>query len=131
MRVLSKEEMETDVVTLDYLDVDSEDGPQIFFEATIQELADLRVETYCGNHGNQPFALLSQKGYGKRKCRGSMVLAPNPEGRGLMVGGMFFIKIQTDKTAEKIEKIVNDAGGSFRYDDGECGWEGYKQFEIE
>ena len=41
MRVLSKEEIDTDVVALDYLDV--EDGPSIFFEATIQELADLRV----------------------------------------------------------------------------------------
>ena len=47
-----------------------------------------------------------------------------------MVSGMFFIKIQTDKTAEKVEKIVNDAGGYFRYD-GECGWEGFRCFEIE
>ena len=127
MRILSKEEMDTDIVTLDYLDAEPEWSP---IEATVQELANLKVETACGSHGNHPFEALVAKGYGNRKCRSYMIPATNDE-RGPMVVGMFFMKIQTDKTAEKVEKIVSDAGGSLRYDDGECGWEGYKMFEIE
>jgi hypothetical protein len=44
--------------------------------------------------------------------------------------GMFHIKIQTDKTADKIAKIAGEAGGSLRFD-GDSDWEGYKVFEIE
>jgi hypothetical protein len=46
------------------------------------------------------------------------------------VMGMFHIKIQTDKTADKIAKIAEEAGGSLRFD-GDSDWEGYKVFEIE
>lgn len=46
------------------------------------------------------------------------------------VSGMFHIKIQTEKTAEKVSKIVGEAGGSLRFD-GPSGWDGYMEFEIE
>jgi hypothetical protein len=44
--------------------------------------------------------------------------------------GMFHIKIQTDKTAEKVSRIAGDAGGSLHFS-GDSIWEGYKEFEIE
>ena len=96
----------------------------VAIEATVQELADLNVETGCGSVGNQAFKALAAKGYGHRKCRGWH------DAKNGVVVGMFHIKIQTDKTADKVERIVGAAGGSLRYD-GDSRWEGFKEFEIE
>lgn len=103
---------------------ESEEGA-IAIEATIQELADKGASTSCGKPGNKCFNDLVDCGYGHRKCRGWLVNDDNPE-----VLGMFHIKIQTDKTAEKISEIAGGAGGSLRFD-GDSAWEGYKEFEIE
>jgi hypothetical protein len=46
------------------------------------------------------------------------------------VTGMFHIRIQTDKTAEKVSRIAGEAEGSLRFS-GDSLWEGYKEFEIE
>jgi len=74
---------------------DAQDGACVAIEATIQELADLGVGTICGTVGNKCFKVLADKGYGHRKCRGWY----NAKDR--VVDGMFYIKIQTEKTAEK------------------------------
>lgn len=102
---------------------ETEDGC-IAIEATVQELSDLKVGTTCGTKGNSCFVKLAEKGYAHRKCRGWF------DEKTKEIVGMCHIKIQTDKTAEKIEKIAAEAGGSLRFN-GDSLWEGYKEFEIE
>ena len=105
-----------------FLDGEIEDCEAV--EATVQELADLGVGTICGHIGNQTFKVLADKGYGHRKCRGWF------QAKEKVVVGRFHIKIQTDKTAEKVSRIAAAADGSLRYD-GNSSWEGFKAFEIE
>ncbi len=126
---------------------ESEEGC-VAIEATVQELADLNAGTCCGGFGNLTFKALADKGYGKRKCRGWYDAKPVPmtqadwesiQGEGEVpadamsrpeVVGMFHIKIQTDKTAEKVERIAASVHGSLRFN-GDSMWDGYKEFEIE
>ena len=96
----------------------------VAIEATVSELAGLGVGTCCGGTGNKTFQALADKGYQHRKCRGWY------DEKDKVVLGMFHIKIQTDKTAEKIEQIASEAGGSLRFN-GDSLWDGYKEFEIE
>ena len=96
----------------------------IAIETTIGELANLGASTLCGITGNNCFQTLADKGYDKRKCRGWYDLVTKD------VCGMFHIKIQTDKTAEKISSMAGEAGGSLRYS-GDSLWNGFKEFEIE
>lgn len=100
-----------------------EDGA-VAIEATVQELADLGVGTYCGCVGNKTFKALADKGYGHRKCRGWFI------SKDSVVDGMFHIRIQTDKTAENVSRIAADAGGSLRFS-GDSMWDNFKEFEIE
>jgi hypothetical protein len=117
----------------------------VAIEATVQESADLKTDTCCGRWGNQTFKALADKGYGHRKCRGWFNKTPKQMSQetwegihgqgpvpvlGPLVCGMFLIKIQTEKTGEKVERIAGAAGGSLRYD-GDSLWEGFKEFEIE
>jgi hypothetical protein len=129
MRNLTQEEIE------EALDDNGEpEEGCVAIEATVQELADLNVGTGCGKVGNQAFKVLADKGYGHRKCRGwfeeNRDSLSSTKFFGGCVCGMFHIKIQTDKTAEKVERIVGAAGGSLRYS-GDSLWEGFKEFEIE
>jgi hypothetical protein len=130
MRFLTADEIE------EAMDEDPQEAleeGEVAIEATIQELADLGVETFCGSHGNKAFKALADKGYGKRKCIGWFFENPRPidgEVRAPYIFGMFHIKIQTDETAEKIQKIAGEAEGSLRYN-GDSMWEGFKEFEIE
>ena len=129
MRNLTQEEIEE---ALDD-NGEAEEGC-VAIEATVQELADMAVGTGCGEFGNQVFRELATKGYQHRKCRGwfekkKNALSSTEPYVGVVVG-MFHIKIQTDETAEKIERIASDAGGSLRYS-GDSLWDGFKEFEIE
>lgn len=137
MRNLTPEEIE------EALDDNGEsEAGYIAVETTVQELADLGVGTACGSVPNQTFKALADKGYGHRKCRGWFNRAPTPLPPGESetfpkgitfgpeVSGMFHIKIQTDKTAEKIERIASDAEGSLRFE-GPSNWDGFMEFEIE
>jgi len=129
MRFLTADEIEA----MDGDPQDALENGEVAIEATIQELADLGVGTACGHVGNKAFKALADKGYGKRKCRGWFCKNPIPingQTEDPYVNGMFHIKIQTDKTAEKIERISGEAGGSLRYE-GDSSWEGFKEFEIE
>jgi hypothetical protein len=114
---------------------ESENGA-VAIEATVKELADIETETACGKYGNKTFKALVDKGYEHRKCRGWFIdkskleMCGEKDRNAPMVLGMFHIKIQTDKTAEKVEKIASDAGGSLRFN-GDSLWEGYKEFENE
>lgn len=96
----------------------------VAIEATVRELADLGIGTCCGGQGNKTFQSLADKGYEHRKCRGWF------DEKEKEVVGMFHIKIQTDKTAEKIERIAGEARGSLHFS-GESRWDGFKEFEIE
>lgn len=40
------------------------------------------------------------------------------------------MKIQTEKTGEKVSKVVEEAGGSLIYS-GDSAWDCFKEFEIE
>lgn len=148
MRNLTQEEID---FALD--DNGEKEEGAVAIEATVQELADLECGTCCGSHGNKTFKALVDKGYGHRKCRGWYLEKPpgitdehwkthvwnvggsepltdelrNPPP---VVMGMFHIKVQTEKTGEKISRIAGDAHGSLRYS-GESLWEGFKEFEIE
>ena len=93
-------------------------------EIRIQELADMDVSTGCGAKGNKCFRVLAANGYKHRLCRGWL------DEKAKEIVGMFHIKIQTDKTAEKISQIAGKAGGSLRLN-GDSQWEGFKEFEIE
>lgn len=123
------------------LDDGADDLGYTAVEARIQELADLNVGTACGIRGNTCFKTLAAKGYGHRKCRGWLKLVPDPKyaeeveawGKGEdgpNVTGMFHIKIQTEQTGEKVERIAGDGDGSLRFD-GPSPFEGYMIFEIE
>jgi hypothetical protein len=140
MRKLTQEEVEEGLDD----NGESDDG-YIPIEASIQELADMGVSTCCGRTGNKCFKALADKGYEHRKCRGWFCEKPfqmtqetyeSIGGKGSVpimgpdVAGMFHIKIQTDKTAEKISRIAGEAGGSLRLN-GDSLWEGFKEFEIE
>lgn len=143
MRNLTQEEIN---LALD--DNGEKEEGAIAIEATVQELADLDAGTCCGTVGNHTFKALAEKGYGHRKCRGWFLAKPTPmtqeqweslQGVGTVpaadqsrpqVWGMFHIKIQTEKTAEKVERIAGEASGSLRYN-GESNWEGFQEFEIE
>jgi hypothetical protein len=124
MRNLTDEEIDL----MDEIREDEETEGFFAVETTIQELADIGAETCCGHFGNKCFAYLASHGYRSRKCRGW--LNPNDADRGALVGGIFHIRIQTDKTAEKIENLAADVHGSLRFD-GDSIFEGYKVFEIE
>lgn len=120
-----------EIALLDEAQLEMEDEGYYPVEVTIGELAALDVETICGRIGNSTFALLASKGYKHRKCRGW--LKTNPplyEGWGRAVSGMFHIKIQTEKTALKIEHLADIANGSLRFDGKSC-FEGFMVFEIE
>ena len=119
MRTLMKEEVE---VALDD-NGEADEGCEPV-EARVQELADMEVGTCCGAKGNRCFQVLAKEGYGHRLCRGWFDRVAKE------VVGMFHIKIQTDKTAENVERIAVAAGGSLRFN-GDSQWEGFKEFEIE
>ena len=117
----------------------------VAIEATVQELADLKTDTDCGHWGNQTFKALADKGYGNLVCRGWFNKTPYQMTQGEwerlggkgpvrivspQVCGMFHIKTTTNMTAEKVENIAEQAGGSLRHD-GDSRWEGFKEFEIE
>lgn len=132
-----------------------EDG-FVAIEARVEELAAIGAGTACGKVGNHCFVALAAKGYGKRMCRGWFCENPmkaaldtldttgnTPEMAAERVAsikaswpttpqvtGMFHIRIQTDKTAEKVSRIAGEAEGSLRFS-GDSLWEGYKEFEIE
>ena len=124
MRSLTQQE-------IDMLDEDSMDmigySP---VEITIGELADMNVETACGIEPNNTFQALAAKKYNKRKCRCWLSDVPIDGRTNRIVNGMFHIKIQTETTAEKIELIADNAGGSLRFD-SESIFEGFMVFEIE
>ena len=130
MRALTQQE-------IDMLDEDSMDmigySP---VEITIGELADMNVETACQVLGefligrNYPFQALAAKKYNKRKCRCWLSDVPIDGRTNRIVNGMFHIKVQTETTAEKIEIIASNAGGSLRFD-SESIFEGFMVFEIE
>ncbi len=103
---------------------DEKDEGCVAVETTVEELAALGVGTFCGSPNNQCFAALAAKGYGKRKCRGWY------QASSKTVWGMFHIRIQTDKTAEKMSDVVSESHGSLRFN-GDSLWDGYKEFEIE
>ena len=103
------------------------DGSEVALELTAVEgiINDLKdVGTICGESENKCFNLLIEKGYGKRKFYGLLQKKTNT------IWGMFYIKIQTEKTAEKIERLSYKEGGSLRFN-GEANREGYMEFEIE
>jgi len=119
MRKLTQAEID---IALD--DNGEKDDGAVAIEATVGELAALGVGTCCGRVGNKTFQVLADKGYQHRKCRGWF------DEKDKVVVGMFHIKIQTDKTAQKVEESVCSAGGSLRHN-GDSMWGGYKEFEIE
>jgi hypothetical protein len=114
-------------------------------ESTIGELATLGVGTACGTVGNQCFDYLASKGYKHRKVRGWLDLAENkerghqyqgaqkftdPSRRELNGGEMILIKIQTETTAEKIERLAGYGDGSLRFN-APANLPGYMEFETE
>lgn len=94
------------------------------FEATIGELAALGYGTACGAVPNTAFAALAAKGYQHRKVRSYLNQADKT------VGTMIHIKIQTERTAEKVERIAAQGGGSLRFD-SESQFPGFMMFETE
>jgi hypothetical protein len=124
VRGLTKEE----IAVLDW----SSDMEQsaIAVETTIAELAEVDAGTDCGMVGNSCFRYLAEKGYKHRKCRGWFIPGPSVYGDKPVVTGMFHIKIQTEETAKKVERLAAKGGGSLRFD-GESEWDGYMVFEIE
>lgn len=92
-------------------------------EATVQELADLRVSTSCGRTGNQAFQALAGS-HGHRKCRGWYDASTKE------VVGMFHIEVDMKEVGEEIEEIAGNAGGSLRFS-GNSSWSGFMEFEIE
>jgi hypothetical protein len=98
-------------------------------DTTIGELAQIGAGTTCGTVGNTCFvgiASYSNGKYSKRKvkCWIDTSLTP-PE-----VSGMVHIKIQTETTAEKIDDLATNFGGSLRYNDGSP-FPGFIDFEVE
>ena len=107
-------------------------------ETTVQELADLDASCACGGVN---FKEAVAKGYGHRKVRGwfgverddyTTATAGRVEPSDLdysinrfYMMGMIHIKIQTEKTAEKLGDILG-----IRFD-GESGWDGFMTFEDE
>lgn len=109
-------------------------------ETTVQELADLDASCACGGVNFKEAAI---KGYAKRKVRGWFGVEREAksldEAKGIFVkgddldfsvnrfymAGMIHIKIQTEKTAEKIGEILG-----IRFE-GESLWDGFMTFEDE
>ena len=103
-------------------------------ETTVQELADLDASCACGGINFKEAAI---KGYAKRKVRGwfgvernDYTAIPAPDDLDYSVNrfymsGMIHIKIQTEKTAEKIGEILG-----IRFE-GESLWDGFMTFEDE
>ena len=114
--------------------------PMIPVETTVQELADLDASCACGGVN---FREAVAKGYGKRKVRAWFGVEREAksldEAKGIFVksddldfsvnrfyvAGMIHIKIQTEKTAEKLGEILG-----IRFE-GESGWDGFMVFEDE
>ena len=95
-------------------------------EATVEELADLGVETSRGQAGNNPFESLVEDEYGEALCRGWY----RDENDKREVCGMFHIQLDTDEIAEHVERLAEAAGGVLKYS-GPSLWTGFKEFEIE
>ena len=100
-------------------------------EATVQELADLDTSCACGGVN---FKEAAMKGYAHRKVRGwfGIEREVNTTASDLdysvnrfYMAGMIHIKIQTEKTAEKIGEILG-----IRLN-GESLWDGFMEFEDE
>ena len=114
--------------------------PMLPVETTVQELADLDASCACGGVN---FKEAVAKGYGKRKVRAWFGMERDEksldEAKGkfvkatdldysvnrFYVAGMIHIKIQTEKTAEKLGEILG-----IRFE-GESGWDGFMVFEDE
>jgi len=130
MRLLTKVEVD------EALDGNGEAGESMIpVETTVGELAELNASCACGG---VPFQEAVDKGYGKRKVRGwfgidrTLVEFGQPEPNELdysvnkpIMMGMIHIKIQTEKTAEKVGEILG-----IRFE-GESGWDGFMTFEDE
>ena len=130
MRLLTKVEVD------EALDGNGEAGESMLpVETTVQALADLDASCACGGVNFKEAVI---KGYGHRKVRGwfgiDRALAdfgqPEPDELDYSVNrfymsGMIHIKIQTEKTAEKIGEILG-----IRFE-GESLWDGFMTFEDE
>ena len=129
MRLLTKVEVD------EALDGNGEAGESMIpVETTVGELAELNASCACGG---VPFQAAVDKGYGKRKVRGwfgvernDYTAIPAPDELDYSVNkpimmGMIHIKIQTEKTAEKLGEILG-----IRFE-GESGWDGFMVFEDE
>lgn len=73
-----------------------------FIEAKVSELAELNIGTACG--GPDSFIELAENNYEHRKVRGMLV--HDEEGQDYLIG-MIAIKIQTEKTALKVEQLAS------------------------
>jgi hypothetical protein len=107
MRTLT--EQEANELGCFFNSADISGGTGAFIEATVSQLAELGVGTPCG--GEEVFSILADNGYEHRKVRG--YLANN------MLWSIICIKIQTEKTALKIEKLLADNDALLRFD-GQC-----------
>lgn len=84
------------------------DVPGTWIEAKVSELAEGNIGTACG--GPDTFIILTNKGYPHRKVRGYLI-HDSDESRSYLIG-VIGIKIQTEKTAFKVERVIG-AGGSY------------------
>jgi hypothetical protein len=128
MRLLTKVEVD------EALDGNGEAGlSMIPVETTVVELAELNASCACGGVS---FQKAVDAGYGHRKVRGwfgiDRALAEFGEPDELdysvnkaIMSGMIHIKIQTEKTAEKVGEILG-----IRFE-GESRWDGFMVFEDE
>lgn len=124
MRTLTPDE----ISQLDEIEADMKEDGYSPIEATIGELADLKVGTSCGQVGNTCFVELA-KNYKHRLVRGW--LSDKPIGNEAMhLNGMVHIKMQTESTAEKLSRIADRGNGSLRFE-GESVFENFMSFEIE
>lgn len=90
----------------DMVDLDGgvQDWPGKYIEAKVSELAAANIGTACA--GPDTFKNLNPK-YPHRKVRGFLI-DPDENGEVYLIG-MIAIKIQTELTAEKIEKTIFSA----------------------
>jgi len=94
----------------------------------LKEPAKMALHNFLDSWKNDPEAM-KKKRYIEIRTRLESDLLDPSENRPQILG-MFHIKIQTDKTANKISKIAEDSRGSLRFE-GDSEWDGFKVFEIE